>query len=109
MKSGRAWVAQSVRRRPSAQVMISRLLGLSPMSGSLLSESACPSPTASPPAYALSWDAWVAQSVKHLPSAQVMLPGSWDRTPHWAPCSAGSLLLPLPQPLPLACALSHTL
>ena len=31
-------------------------------------------------------DAWVAQSVKHLPSAQVMIPGSWDRVLHWAPC-----------------------
>ena len=25
---------------------------------------------------------WVAQSVKPLPSAQVMIPGSWDRAPH---------------------------
>ena len=40
--------------------------------------------------------AWVAQSVKHLPSAQVMIPGSWDWAPHWAPCSGGTLLLPLP-------------
>ena len=23
--------------------------------------------------------------VKHLPLAQVMIPGSWDRVPHWAP------------------------
>ncbi|CAD7677121.1 unnamed protein product [Nyctereutes procyonoides] len=46
--------------------------------------------------------AWVAQSVKPLPSAQVMIPGSWDRAPHGTPCSAGSLLLPLPFPLPLA-------
>ncbi|XP_064427490.1 nucleic acid dioxygenase ALKBH1 isoform X1 [Mirounga angustirostris] len=37
--------------------------------------------------------------VKRLPSAQVMIPGSWDRAPHRAPCSAGSLLLPLPLPL----------
>ena len=42
---------------------------------------------------------WVAQSVKHLPSAQVMIPGSWDGALHWAPCSPGSLLLPLPLPL----------
>ena len=41
-------------------------------------------------------DAWVAQSVKCLPSAQVMISGSWDRAPCWAPCSARSLLLPLP-------------
>ena len=38
---------------------------------------------------------WVAQSVKYLPSAQVMISGSWDPAPHWAPCSVGSLLLPL--------------
>ena len=35
--------------------------------------------------------AWVAKSVKHLPLAQVMIPGTWAR---W-----GSLLLPLPVPL----------
>ena len=38
---------------------------------------------------------WVAQLVKHLPSAQVMISRSWDPAPHWALCSAGSLLLPL--------------
>ena len=27
--------------------------------------------------------AWGAQSVKHLPSAPVMIPGSWDRVPRW--------------------------
>ena len=43
--------------------------------------------------------AWVAQLVKRLPSAQVMIPGSWDRAPHGVPCSAGSLLLPLPLPV----------
>ncbi|VCW77697.1 unnamed protein product, partial [Gulo gulo] len=32
---------------------------------------------------------WVAQSVKRLPPAQVMTPGSWDRALHWAPCSVG--------------------
>ena len=36
------------------------------------------------------WGAWVAQSLKHLRSAQVMISGSWDRAPH---------LLPLPLPL----------
>ena len=41
---------------------------------------------------------WVAQSVKRLPSAQVTIPESWDQAPRWAPCSAGSLLLPLPLP-----------
>ena len=47
--------------------------------------------------------------VKRLPSAQVMIPGSWDRAPHRAPCSEGSLLLPLPLPLlvfPLSLSLS---
>ena len=34
--------------------------------------------------------AWVAQSVKHLPWAQVMIPGSWNR----APCRAPPLFLP---------------
>ena len=24
--------------------------------------------------------------VERLPLAQVMIPGSWDRVPHWAPC-----------------------
>ena len=39
--------------------------------------------------------AWVAQLIKHLPSAQVMISESWDRAPRWASCSGGSLLLPL--------------
>ena len=45
--------------------------------------------------------AWVAQLVKRLPLAQVMNPGSWDRTLHGAACSAGNLFLPLPLLLPL--------
>ena len=28
------------------------------------------------------WGTWVAQLVKWLPSAQVMIPASWDRVPH---------------------------
>ncbi|XP_034854411.1 bone marrow stromal antigen 2 isoform X1 [Mirounga angustirostris] len=48
---------------------------------------------------------WVPPWVKRLPSAQVTIPGSWDRAPHQAPCSAGSLLLPLPA-IPPICALS---
>ena len=28
--------------------------------------------------------AWLSQSVKHLPWAQVMILGSWDRVPHQA-------------------------
>ena len=46
-------------------------------------------------------DTWVAQSVKRLPSAQVMILGSWGPVPHLAPCSVGSLLLPPPLSLPL--------
>ena len=37
----------------------------------------------------------VAQLVKRLPSAPVMISGSQDQAPHWAPCSAVSLLLSL--------------
>ena len=50
---------------------------------------------------------WVAQSVKHLPLAQVMIPESWDGAPHQAPCSVGGLHLPLPLPAALpTCAVS---
>ena len=45
--------------------------------------------------------AWVAQSVKQLPSARVMIPGFQDGAPHQAPCSVGDLFLPLPLPFPL--------
>ena len=41
---------------------------------------------------------WVAQLVEHLTSTQVIISyGSWDESLvlHWAPCSVGSLLLPL--------------
>ena len=48
---------------------------------------------------------WVAQSVKHLPLAQVMIPGSCDGAPHQPPCSADGLLLPSPSAPPPACAL----
>ena len=56
--------------------------------------------------------AWVTQLFKHLPSAQVMIPGSWDQTPHEALCSVGMLLLPLPLPLfthAQSCSLSLSL
>ena len=39
---------------------------------------------------------WMAQSVKHLSSAGVMISRSWDQAPHWALCSVGSLLHLLP-------------
>ena len=45
---------------------------------------------------------WLS-GLKPLPSAQVMNSGSWDRAPHRALCSAGSLLPPflsLPASLP---------
>jgi len=43
-------------------------------------------------------------------SAQVMIPGSWDRAPCQASCSMRSLLLPLPLPAaPLAYVLSLSL
>ena len=45
---------------------------------------------------------WEAQSMKHLPSAQVMIPRSCDGVLCWAPCSVGSLLLPLPLSLSLS-------
>ena len=55
----------------------------------------------------VSWGAWVAQWVKPLPLAQVMIPASWDRAPHQALCSAGSLLPPLSLPASLpTCDLS---
>ena len=43
--------------------------------------------------------AWVAQLVKRLAFAQVVISGSWDGAPLLAPRSAGNLLL-LPLPLP---------
>ena len=55
------------------------------------------------------WGAWVAQSVKHLPLAQVMISESWDQALRQAPCSEGSLLLPLPLPLPITCSPSLSL
>ena len=37
--------------------------------------------------------------VKRLPSARVLISGSWNQALHRAPCLAGSLLLPLSLPL----------
>ena len=41
--------------------------------------------------------------VEHLPLAQVMILGSWDRVLHQAPCKE---LLPLPMSLPVSQCLS---
>ena len=58
--------------------------------------------------------AWVAQSVKHLPSAQGMISVSWDEGLCRAPCTGVSLLLPLIVSLPLlvlsfSLSLTHSL
>ena len=47
------------------------------------------------------WDAWVAQMVKRLPWAQLMISGFWDQAPRLASGTVGSLLLSPPLPLPL--------
>lgn len=61
----------------------------------------------------ISQGVWVAQLVKHLPSAQVIIPGSQAQAPPRAPCSAGScfslslsLCLPLGLLVPLSLCLS---
>lgn len=48
-----------------------------------------------------SLNAWVAQLVKLVLLAQVVIPGSWDRVSRRAPCSLRTLLLPLPPSLSL--------
>ena len=50
----------------------------------------------------------MAQIVKHLPSAQVMIPASWDRVPHRAPLSptSDSLLSGEPTSPSLCCSCS---
>ena len=52
------------------------------------------------------WGTWVVQSVKHLPSAQVMVLGSQDRVLLLAPYLAGGLLLLFPLPL-CSCSVSQ--
>ena len=42
------------------------------------------------------WGIRVAQSVKCLPLAQVMIPGSWDQAPYWICFFLPHCLLPLP-------------
>ena len=51
----------------------------------------------------------LAQSVKHLPLAQVTILVSWDGAPCWAPCPVGGLLLSHPLPLHFPCLCSLTL
>ena len=42
---------------------------------------------------------WLSQSSCHLLiMAQVMISGSWDQAPHWAPHSSGRFFLPTPAP-----------
>ena len=53
--------------------------------------------------------AWVAQLVKWLPSAQVMIQESQDGVSHGSLWSAGSLLLPLTSTLMLSLTLSLSL
>lgn len=49
---------------------------------------------------------WEAQLVKCLPSAHVIIPGSWDQVPHRGPCSVGILLL-FPPTCALTCSLTN--
>ena len=44
---------------------------------------------------------WLS-GLKPLPSALIMVSGSWDQAPHRALCSAGKLLLPLSLPASLS-------
>ena len=59
-----------------------------------------------------SWGIWVAQSVRHLPSAQVLNPGSWDQDPRWlSSLLSGESASPSPSapPTPLLYSLSLSL
>ena len=56
----------------------------------------------------VSGGAWVAQSVKRLPSAQVVISGSWDRAAHGTSCSLGVCFSLSLCPFP-TCALSPSL
>ena len=95
-------MAQSVGRPPSAQVMISRLMGSSPTSGSALtaqslepasdsvSRLSLPLPCSHSVSLYLSKinknvrGAWVVQSVKRPTSARSRSRGPWVRTPRQA-------------------------
>ena len=48
----------------------------------------------------------MAQSFKHLPSAQVMILGFWDGALFLAPYSGGNLLLPFPPLLIISLSVS---
>ena len=51
------------------------------------------------------WGPWVAQWVKRLPLAQIMIPGSRDKVPRQSPCF--SLSLPLAYTISLFPSLSQ--
>ena len=51
------------------------------------------------------WECLGGSVVEHLPLAQVVIPGSWDRVPHGLP--TGSLLLHLPVSLSLSVSLMN--
>ena len=55
------------------------------------------------------WGAWVAQSVKHLPLAQVIIPGCWDQDPSLGSLLSGESISSTPSAPPSICALSFTL
>ena len=96
---GGTWVAQSVKHPTSVQVMISWFVSSRPTSGPVptaqslepASDSVSPSLSA-PPSFTLClslslknkskcWGAWVAQSVEHPTSAQVMISRSVSSSP----------------------------
>ena len=58
----------------------------------------------------IGWGAWLAQWIKWLLSAQVLIQGTWALALSQGSCSAGCLLLPLPLssiPLMLSLVLSQ--
>ena len=53
------------------------------------------------------WGTWVAQLVKHLPSARVMISGSWDGVLHLALLSRESASLSSSAPPHCSCSISQ--